>query len=68
MERRKTARIKSWPMPRNASFSHYCCHCKYWTFIRDIGCAHEGVCNAMDDEPTYQDAYDKPCGLWEEAR
>lgn len=62
------ARRKKWPMPRNALFGHYCCHCTYWEFVKDIGCAHVGVCKAIEGEPTKQDAYDKPCGLWKEAR
>lgn len=60
-------RLKRWPMPRNAQFSHYCCHCVYWEFERDIGCAHLGVCRAVEGEPEERDAYDKPCELWKEA-
>ena len=51
--------------PRNDNFLHYCFECKYWTFIRDIGCAHEGRCDAIEDRPSEQDAYDKLCGLFE---
>lgn len=56
---------RKWPMPKYGAFTRYCCHCRHWEFIRDVGCAHEGVCRAIVDDPTYQDAYDKPCGLWE---
>lgn len=61
-------RLKRWPMPKNAHFSHYCCHCKYWTFIKGVGASSIGVCKTPYDEPTEKDAYDKPCGAWKEAK
>ena len=56
--------MKRFKRPKIDDFRHYCYECAHWTFIRDIGCAHEGVCNAIEDEPTEQDAYDKMCGLF----
>ena len=56
--------MKRFKRPKNDNFRHYCYECAHWTFIRDIGCAHEGVCRAIEDEPTEQDAYDKMCGLF----
>ena len=53
-------------MPKNGAYDRYCCHCKHWTHIEDVGCAHIGACRAIDGEPTEQDAYDPPCGLWAE--
>lgn len=56
--------MKKFKRPKIDNFRNYCYECAHWTFIRDIGCAHEGVCNAIDGEPTEQDAYDKMCGLF----
>ena len=56
--------MKKFKRPKIDNFRHYCYECAHWTFIRDIGCAHEGVCNAIEGEPTEQDAYDKMCGLF----
>ena len=57
--------MKRWHVPKNGPFNYYCCHCRHWRHIKDVGCAHIGECTAIKDEPTEQDAYDKPCGLWE---
>ena len=61
--------MKKWPMPKNAHYSHYCCHCHWWTFQRDEGAAHIGKCNPYPElgGAVYTaDAYDPPCGLWKE--
>ena len=50
--------------PKYGHYNHYCYDCKYYTFEEQIGCAYLGICNAVEDEPTWQDAYDPPCGLW----
>ena len=50
--------------PKNAHYNHYCYDCEHYTFIRQIGCAYDGICNAIEGEPSKQDAYDPPCGLW----
>lgn len=50
--------------PKNGHYNHYCYDCKYYTFERQIGCAYEGRCDAIKGEPSRQDAYDPPCGLW----
>lgn len=50
--------------PSNGHYFHYCYECQYYTFLRQVGCAYEGVCCAIGGEPTQQDAYDPPCGLW----
>lgn len=54
--------------PKSNHFSHYCYECKYYTFVRQVGCAYEGVCGAIKDEPSKQDAYDPLCGLFQEKR
>ena len=60
--------MKRWRRPRNGHFYRYCCDCAHWKHLRDVGCARLGICNAVEGEPTEQDAYDKPCGLWKERR
>ena len=50
--------------PKNGCFNCYCYECKHWTFLRQVGCTYDGRCDVIKDEPTIQDAYDKPCGLW----
>lgn len=50
--------------PKNGHYTCYCFECGNWTFVRQVGCAYDGVCNAIKDEPTIQDAYDPPCGLF----
>jgi len=50
--------------PKNGHFTVYCYECRHWTFKQERGCAILGVCEAIKDMPTEQDAYDKPCGLW----
>ena len=52
--------------PGNGHFSHYCYDCEHFTFLRKAGCAFIGRCDAIKGEPTEQDAYDPPCGLWTE--
>lgn len=51
--------------PKNGSFFHYCGQCRYWEFEKTIGCSNLGVCTAIIGIPTPQDAYDKPCGLFQ---
>ena len=58
---------KRWPRLKNDLFSRYCADCRHWNYLKSVGCAHIGVCQAIKDEPTEQDAYDTPCGLWERA-
>lgn len=50
--------------PKYGAFNHYCYDCKHYKFERQVGCAYLGICNAIEDEPTEQDAYDPLCGLW----
>ena len=50
--------------PKNGHFNHYCYDCEHYTFERQIGCAYLGRCDAIEGEPSRQDAYDPPCGLW----
>ena len=50
--------------PKNGHYYHYCYECEHYTFLRQVGAAYEGVCSAIKDELTTQDAYDPPCGLW----
>ena len=57
--------MKKFKRPKIDNYRHYCYECKYWTFIRDVGCAHNGECNAILDRPSIQDAYDAMCGLFE---
>ena len=52
-------------MPKNGHYTRYCFGCKHYTFKRQVGCAYLGTCYAIEGEPTEQDAYDPPCGLWE---
>ena len=52
------------PKPKNGHFTVYCYECQHWRFIYQRGAAIMGICEAIKDEPTEQDAYDKPCGLW----
>lgn len=49
--------------PKNGHFYHYCYECRHWQYERSVGVAHLGTCKAVD--LTEQDAYDKPCGLFE---
>lgn len=51
-------------LPKNGHFFHYCGDCSKYEFMRQIGCAYEGMCYAIEDIPTTADAYDKPCELW----
>ena len=50
--------------PKNGHYSHYCFDCKHYTFLRQVGCAYDGRCDAIQGKPSIQDAYDPPCGLW----
>ena len=51
--------------PKNGHYTKYCFGCRHYEFERQVGCAYLGKCTAIEDEPTEQDAYDPPCGLWE---
>ena len=51
--------------PKNGHYTKYCFGCRHYEFDRQVGCAYLGKCTAIEDEPTEQDAYDPPCGLWE---
>ena len=51
--------------PKNVHYTKYCFGCRHYEFERQMGCAYLGKCTAIEDEPTEQDAYDPPCGLWE---
>lgn len=60
---------RKWPMPKNAHYSRYCCHCHWWTYERSAGVANIGTCNPYPDLGGKQwkaDAYDPPCGLFKE--
>ena len=50
---------------KNGHYTKYCFGCRHYEFERQVGCAYLGKCTAIEDEPTEQDAYDPPCGLWE---
>ena len=50
--------------PRNGHFTVYCFECLHWRYLYTRGCANIGVCNAVSDDITEQDAYDKPCGAF----
>ena len=50
--------------PKNGPYTVYCYECRSWTFTRQVGAAYDGICNAVKDEPTVQDAYDPPCMLF----
>ena len=50
--------------PKNGPFFQYCFECLHWEYIRTVGCADLGVCRAIRGEPTEEDAYGKPCGLF----
>ena len=50
--------------PKNGHYNCYCYECKNWCFVRQVGCAYDGICRAVKDDPTKQDAYDRPCGLF----
>lgn len=54
--------------PKHGAFYHYCGDCKYFEFREQIGCAYLGICTTIENEPTEQDAYDKPCGVWKPKR
>lgn len=56
--------MRKFKRPINDNYRYYCYHCAYWTFVKDVGCAHIGVCNGVEGEPTEQDAYDGMCGLF----
>lgn len=54
--------------PKHGHYNMYCYECKHWQYERTVGCAHDGICYAIVEEPTRQDAYDPPCGLWEKGK
>ena len=56
--------VMKFKKPKNGHFNHYCYDCEHYTFERQIGCAYLGRCDAIEGEPSRQDAYDPPCGLW----
>lgn len=51
--------------PKNGHYFHYCYECKHYEYERTVGCAHLGICHGVKSDPTPTDAYDKPCGLFE---
>ncbi len=50
--------------PKHGAFFVYCYECKHWQYRETVGCAILGVCTAIKDNHTQQDAYDPPCGLF----
>lgn len=50
--------------PKHGHFFVYCYECKHWTYTHSRGVANLGICSAIKEEPTIQDAYDPPCGMW----
>ena len=50
--------------PKNGHFRYYCYMCKHWKYLQSRGIAHIGICTGVKNEPTEQDAYDPPCGLF----
>ena len=53
-----------WKKPKQSSYTRHCGQCANWTFLRQIGCAVEGICDYGGNEKTIEDAYGVPCGLW----
>lgn len=54
--------------PKNGVFTHYCFECDHWKYVKSVGAAHLGVCRGIVSEPTEEDAYGPPCGLFRRLR
>lgn len=50
--------------PKNGAFFRYCFECDHWEYRRSAGAAHLGICRGAAGEPTEEDAYGPPCGLF----